>query len=54
MINNSDVRTEDIARSSFADGGDTTDGTNVFTIKTTIRTSNTSTGDSVTIQLRSD
>ena len=54
MINNSDVRTEDIARSSFADGGDTTDGTNVFTIKTTIRTANTSTGDSVTIQLRSD
>lgn len=54
MINNSDVRTEDIARSSFSDGVDTTDGTSVFTLKTTIRTANTSTGDSVTIQLRSD
>lgn len=54
MINNTDSRTEDIARSSFSDGADTTDGTNVFTVKTNIRTANTSTGDSVTIQLRSD
>ena len=54
MINSTDSTTEDIARSSFADGGDTTDGTNVFTLKTSIRTANTSTGDSITIQLRSD
>lgn len=54
MINNTDSTTEDIARSSFSDGADTTDGTNVFTVKTTARTSTTSTGDSVTIQLRSD
>ena len=54
IINNTDSTTEDIARSSFSNGGDTTDGTNVFTVKTTIRTSTTSTSDSVTIQLRSD
>jgi len=54
IINNTDVRTDNIARSSFTGGADTTDGTNVFTLKTTIRTANTSTGDSVTIQLRSD
>lgn len=54
MINSTDSTTEDIARSSFFNGSDTTDGTSVFTVKSSNRTSTTSTGDSVTIQLRSD